>query len=162
MAVFEASTTLAATPEIVFDYLARPANLQWLVPPEAGLVLVRYPERLAHGSKLEFQMTGYGPAQNCVHEIIEFDETRVFVERQVQGPLRKFVHEHAVEAAGPNQVTVTDRIEFAPPVGFLRFVVTEQRVLKSLRHAVDFRHRALRSVLAGPADAPPSAPESEA
>ena len=153
MASFEACVTINSTGVAVFEFLARPVNLPHITPPEAGLQLVRCPERFAHGSRFEFQMTGFGPAQHFLHEIVAFDEPRGFTERQMKGPLRKFVHEHVVEPAGDGSVVVIDRVEFEPPGGLLRFVVSEERILKSLKNALEYRHRELKARLQQPPSA---------
>ncbi len=143
MARFESSVTINCPGDLIFDFLARPANLLHLTPPEAGLELVQYPERFERGSQFKFQMTGYGPVQHCLHEIIEFEEQRAIIEQQVQGPLQRYVHEHVVEQIDDGTARVIDRVEFGPPGGLLRFVVSEERILKSLQGAIEYRHREL-------------------
>lgn len=147
MAVFESSVTIASTQAAVFDFLVRPANLMQITPAEAGLKLVNVPERLSLGSKLEFQMTGYGPTQHMLYEIVEFDEPSRFVERQTKGPLKKYEHTHTVEASADGTMIVTDKLEFEPPGGLLRFVVTEDRVMTSLSKAIEYRQRKMKRLL---------------
>ena len=161
MALFEACVTINSTGVAVFEFLARPVNLPHITPPEAGLRLVRCPERFAQGCRFEFQMTGFGPVQHFLHEIVAFDEPRAFTERQIQGPLRRFVHEHVVEPAGDGNVRVIDRVEFEPPGGLLRFVVSEERILKSLKSALEYRHRELKALMQQPSPAAGHPPSKE-
>jgi ligand-binding SRPBCC domain-containing protein len=147
MAVFETSVTIAATQAAVFDFLVRPANLQQIMPAEAGLKLGNMPDRLSLGSQLEFQMTGYGPTQHMLYEIVEFDEPHRFLERQIKGPLKKYEHLHLIEPGDNGSVLVVDKLEFEPPGGLLRFVVTEDRVMTSLSKALEYRQRKMKRIL---------------
>lgn len=147
MAVFETTVTIASTQAAVFDFLVRPANLTQITPAEAGLTLVNFPERLELGSRLELQMSGYGPTQHITYEIIDFDEPTRFVERQIKGPLKKYEHEHIIQPSENGSIIVIDRLEFEPPGGLLRFVVTEERVKTSLSKAIEYRQRKLKRLL---------------
>jgi ligand-binding SRPBCC domain-containing protein len=147
MAVFETSVTIASTQAATFEFLVRPANLMQITPAEAGLKLVNHPERLSLGSQLEFQMTGYGPTQHMLYEIVEFDEPFRFVERQIKGPLKKYEHLHVIQPGENGSVIVVDTLEFEPPGGLLRFVVTEERVMTSLSKALEYRQRKMKRLL---------------
>ncbi|MGE3316270.1 MAG: SRPBCC family protein [Planctomycetaceae bacterium] len=148
MAEFEATVTIGSTAAAAFDFLVRPANLMQITPAEAGLKLVSAPERLSLGSKLEFEMSGYGPTTQRMHyEIVEFDEPRRFVERQIKGPLKRYEHEHFIEPLADGSIVVTDKLIFEPPGGLLRFVVTEERVMTSLSKALEYRQRKMKRLL---------------
>ncbi len=149
MAEFEASVTLFCPHEAVFDFLIRPANVARISLPEMGVRLLDVPELLELGSRVEFEVTGYGPIQRLIHEITEFDHPNQFTETQLQGPLKSFVHQHIVESDG-DRVLVIDRIEFEPPGGLVGFLVTEERILQSLTRGFDHRHRELKKLLEQP------------
>ena len=68
----------------------------------------------------------------------EWDEPRRFVERQVEGPMGTWEHEHLFEPS-PRGVIVVDRIEFAPPNGMLGLIVNERKIRDSLEEG--FEHR---------------------
>jgi ligand-binding SRPBCC domain-containing protein len=148
MARFESSVVVSSSPHAVFDFLLRPANIALISPPQMGLSFIDAPELLATGTRLEFQVQGFGPPQRIIHEIIEVEAPRRFLERQVKGPLRHWVHEHLVEHESPGQVVVIDRIEFEPPGGLVGLLVTEHKILQSLSAGFDHRHRELKRLLA--------------
>lgn len=144
---FEANLLLNAAQDDVFEFLIRPVNLPAVMPAEANMKLIDVPEVLTLGSRIEFELGGFGVIQRFVHEVTEFDPPHRFTDRQVQGPLKHFVHEHVVQAATDGQVEMIDRIEFEPPGGLAGFVVTKDRILKSLQSSFDHRHRELKRLL---------------
>lgn len=147
MPTFETSTVIQCRVETAFEFLARPANVVKVTRPEVQLTLVEFPEYLEKGSRLKFQLAGYGPVQHFEHEITQFEPNRRFVEEQVTGPLQSFVHEHVVEPSGTEQVAFIDRIDFEAPGGLLGFIVTDDRIRESLQANFEFRHQALKSLL---------------
>ena len=147
MAIFEADVLLRCTCESAFDFLVQPDNILKILPPDSGVNYINVPQRLELGSVVEFELTGIGPVQRVVHEIVEFDQPNVFTERQVKGPLKSFEHWHVVEEADNGEIRVIDRVEFMPPGGLAGFIVTESRILKTLQRGFEYRHRELKRIL---------------
>ena len=146
MPVFEASVALSCARDLVFEFLVRPANLTQILPPDSGMRFISVPERMELGSRIEFQLEGFGPVQRILHEVTEFDEPRRFVETQVKGPLPSWRHEHLLESDGPAALVI-DRVEFEPPGGLLGFIVTEEKIAEMLQAGFAHRHAALKRLL---------------
>lgn len=148
MAQFEASVMLARPVEEVFDFLTQPARVLEILPEDSGVTYTSVPERLVLGSRVEFDLKGFGPVQNVIHEVSAFDAPTWFVERQVKGPLPHWEHTHLLEVVG-GRVRVWDRIEFEPPGGLAGLLITEGRIRHSLEKGFAHRHRRLREILEG-------------
>lgn len=144
---FEAAIDLCCTCEAAFEFFVQPANLLKILPSETVLRFVDVPERLELGSRLEFEISGMGPIQRVLHEIVEFNKPFGFTERQLKGPLKSFVHTHLIESNGSDMITVIDRIEFEPPGGLAGFLITENRILDALKYGFEHRHRELKRIL---------------
>src|SRR5689334_20048204 len=114
MPTIEASTLVQADAEAVFDLLVNTQNIPEIVPPDLKLSVLQAPPVLAAGSRFEVQILGYGPPQRVTYEITDFDRPGRFVETQVKGALKRYVHEHLLESQGPGSTRVTDRITFEP------------------------------------------------
>ena len=142
MAHFEAQVELACSPTEAFDFLTRPANIRLISPPQITLVFDSAPERLSLGARMEFRVQAYGVVRSASHEIIQWEELRRFVERQVTGPLGAWEHEHLFNAS-PGGVIVVDRIEFSPPGGMIGLLVNERRIRESLEEGFEHRHSLL-------------------
>ena len=56
MARFECSVELPHSPETVFDFLIRPANVFQTLPPDSGLTYLSHPDVLELGSQVELQV----------------------------------------------------------------------------------------------------------
>ncbi len=132
MPLFETSTTIRRPIEVVFDFLTRPARVLEILPADSGVTYISVPEQLSLGSQVEFELRGFGPVQRVIHQVIEFAEPMRFVESQLKGPLPHWRHEHILSSLGSEEVTLIDRIDFAPPGGLAGFLVTEERIRKSL------------------------------
>ncbi|MCH7988800.1 MAG: hypothetical protein IID46_06555 [Planctomycetes bacterium] len=147
MATFEAEVILSCSCETAFDFLVQPDNILKILPPDSGVNYINVPQRFELGSLIEFELTGLGPVQRVVHEIVEFDQPNRFTERQVKGPLKAFEHWHVVEENENGEIRILDRVEFLPPGGLAGFLVTESRILETLQRGFEYRHRELKRIL---------------
>ena len=147
MAELETSLAMNCSPEAAFEFLVRPKNLLKIIPTDLGFSFLEVPEQLELGSRIEFQITGYGPVQRFLHEVISLEHPTGFTEHQVTGPLKRFVHEHVVESNGSGEVWVIDRVEFEPPGGLAGFLLTEKRVRESLETGLWHRLNEMKKLL---------------
>jgi ligand-binding SRPBCC domain-containing protein len=130
----------------VFDFLARPANLQRLAPPELRLELVEGPDRLELGSVLHWKARRMGVSQMLVHEVTAFEEGVRIVEEQRRGPLRRWVFAHRFE---PSQAgtRLTEEIDYEPPGGPLGLLVGAEAIRQDLETLFAYREKQLREGL---------------
>jgi len=143
MAVFESRTELAVSPEQLFDFISRPANLQAIAPPEMQMAFVNPPEVIVLGSQLTCKVVAYGQVQQLTYEIVEFDAPNRFREKGIGGPLPKWIHDYIVESNSGQGAILLNRIEFEPPGGLLGFLVTEGKILDHLEEGFHHRREAL-------------------
>ena len=146
MAEFETRLELATTVEDLFDYLIRPANMVELAPPGTSIRLINAPEILETGCHVEFDVTGLGPTQRFLHEIVECERPGRIVERQLQGPFRSFHHEAELTRVEADSVLLIDRIRFDPPGGLVGLLLTEDRIRRFLETGYAHRHAEMRLV----------------
>jgi ligand-binding SRPBCC domain-containing protein len=147
MPLFETSVTLACPPARAFDFLARPANLARISPPELGLCFTSAPEVVELGSRIEFKVQGFGQVQTMAHEITALVPDELITETQIRGLFAEWVHEHVFELISPCKVVVVDRIDFLPPKGILGMLITAGKILEQLEEGFAHRHDQLRKLL---------------
>ena len=147
MADFEASVTLNCSVEDIFDFLLQPENMKRISPPELDLVFVNAPKMLELGSLFQFKLQSFGLVQEIAHEITALSRPDSFIEKQVKGPLKHWVHEHILKVDESGVVTVIDRIEFEPPGGLAGLLVTKSRILDALNDGFEHRHEQLKKLL---------------
>jgi ligand-binding SRPBCC domain-containing protein len=148
MPVFEAVTLVPCPPRALFEFLARPANLPLVSPPELHLRLVDGPERLSLGSRITVQGSRFGIPQRITSEVTAFEEGVGFTDAQVAGPFGKFVHTHRVEPADGGS-RMTDRFDFEAPGGLLGWYLTDARIRRDLGAVAAFRAARFPELLRG-------------
>jgi ligand-binding SRPBCC domain-containing protein len=146
MPQFESRTPLKASPEQLFDYILRPANLQAIAPPESQFVYVQPPTLIELGSRLVCKVQAYGMVQQLSYEIVELVSPEHYREKMVDGPLKLWLHDYIVEPAAGGGVTLINRIEFEPPGGMMGLIVNASRIMDALEDGFDYRAKALKKV----------------
>lgn len=152
MAVFEVSVELACSPETAFEFLAQPENIRLITPSAVMLVFDAAPQRLSLGARMEFRVQAYGVVRSVVHDVTVWDQPRMFVERQVEGPLGAWEHEHLFLPTSTG-TRVTDRITFATPGGVLGLLINERKIRESLEEGFGHRHHELAKRFGTPSGA---------
>lgn len=142
---FESRTPLSASPQEVFEYIRRPANLQAIAPPESQFVYVQPPPLIELGSRLVCKVQTNGMIQQMTYEIVEMVSPERYREKMVEGPLRLWVHDSIVEPS-PTGTVLINRIEFEPPGGLLGLIVNERVILDALEDGFDYRAIAMQKV----------------
>ncbi|MBX3440832.1 MAG: SRPBCC family protein [Planctomyces sp.] len=143
MAVFEDTLWLPCAPSSLYEFLLRPANVSRISDPRLGLNMVSAPDVVSVGSRIVFQVQGFGIVQTLEHEIIAVEAPRLIIEEQVKGPMKAWRHEHHFEAEETG-VRMVDRVIFEPPGGVLGFLVKESKILESLEEGFLHREEELR------------------
>ncbi len=137
---------LPCTLESLRGYLGTPANLPTISNPEMELEILRAPEVVTRGEKIEFRISALGFKQKATHEynVCEADE---IVETMTDGVLRRWVHRQKLELLETGLCRLTDEIEFEPPGGMLGFVLTEDRIRENINEGMEHRYSVLQDLI---------------
>jgi ligand-binding SRPBCC domain-containing protein len=146
MPVFESEVEVACSPDKAFEFLARPANLLLVTPPDVSMTLVDAPERLTLGSKITAQVKKFGVPQKITNEVTAFEEGVSFVDAQVSGPFKKFVHTHRVEPTA-NGTRIIDRVEYEAPGGLVGLLLTNKKIHEYLETLDVYRAERFKELL---------------
>lgn len=146
MPLFEAVQDFPKPLAEAFDFFRRPANLVRVTPPELHMQLVEGPELVELGSRVTLRGRRWGVPQRVVSEISAFELNVRFMDEQVEGPFRRWTHQHSFESHGEG-TRVTDRIEFEPPGGVLGLLVTAAFVERDLKWIFEYRNKTLKELL---------------
>lgn len=141
-----AALDIARPIDVVFDFLARPANLVLLAPAEMRLQLVEGPDRLELGARLHWKARRMGVTQSLVNEVTVFEEAALIEEQQRQGPFKRwvFVHRFTASATGTR---LAEELTYEPPGGLLGLLVTADTIRRDLEALFAYRERRLRELL---------------
>lgn len=127
----------------VFSFFKRPENLEWLTPPWLNFrILSSSDAEVRAGTRIKYRLRLNGVPLTWESVISRYEENTLFVDEQVRGPYRRWVHLHGFRQV-PGGVEVSDRVEYALPFGPLGDLVHALVVRRQLDAIFAFRRRAM-------------------
>lgn len=152
--VLTACVWLPRAPEEVFPFFADARNLEQLTPDWLRFsVLTPEPIEMRKGARIDYRLRVHGVPLKWTSEIAAWEPPFRFVDEQVRGPYRLWLHEHTFERKGDGTL-VCDRVRYAVPGGRL---VHRLFVGRDVRRIFTYREQELRRMFGedgGRADAP--------
>ncbi len=119
MFTLETSLWLPYPVDRVFPFFADAANLERLTPRWLRFeILTPSPVAMAQGTHIDYRLRYRGFPLHWRTKILAWEPPHRFVDSQVKGPYRRWVHEHAF-AARDGGTLATERVEYALPGGAL-------------------------------------------
>jgi len=116
---FESTQELPAPLEAVFRFFADATNLETITPPWLRFrVTTPQPIEMGEGTLIDYRLRIRGVPVRWQSEITDWDPPHRFVDRQLRGPYRRWVHTHVFEPTADGTL-VRDAVEYAVPGGGL-------------------------------------------
>ena len=138
--VFERSLVLPSPLQEVFAFFADPRNLEELTPPWLSFRILREPPiPLEEGTTIDYALRVRGLPLRWRSRITTWNPPHEFVDEQVRGPYRQWVHSHTFEGV-EGGTRVGDRVLYRVLGGPL---VDRLLVRRDVERIFDFRSRAL-------------------
>jgi ligand-binding SRPBCC domain-containing protein len=137
---------LSLARERVFPFFADAANLKVITPPELRFEIVTPPPiSMAQGTLIGYRLRLMGVPFEWLTRIAVWDPPREFVDEQLEGPYRSWVHKHLfVETSGGSRIydAVTYELPFFP-LGELAAPLVQLQI----RRIFAYRARAVQRAL---------------
>lgn len=143
------SLTLELPRAKVFPFFADAANLGAVTPPELDFeILTPLPVEMKEGAIIDFRLKLFGLPFAWKTKITEWSPPDCFVDEQLEGPYRQWIHTHTF-SDGPNGSTIIDdHVRFRLPLAPLG-EAAYPLVSKQLERIFRFRQEAIKALLLG-------------
>lgn len=144
-----AETTIPRPREEVFAFFAAAENLERITPPELRFTIATpLPIRMGEGALIEYRLRLFGVGFAWKTRISRWEPGHCFVDEQLSGPYRKWVHTHRFEDV-PGGTRVLDEVRYRLPF-FPLGETAYPLVRRQVRRIFDFRAQRLSELLAAP------------
>lgn len=134
----------------VFAFFKRPENLERITPPWLEFrILSASDAEVQAGTRIRYRLKLNGIPLTWESLISRYEENVLFVDEQLKGPYRRWVHLHGFREV-PRGVEVSDRVDYELPFGPLGRLAHVLFVRRQLAVIFDYRRRALVDVFGVP------------
>lgn len=136
---FEAQTLIPAPLERAFEFFSRAENLERITPKSLRFeILSPMPIVMKPGALIEYRLRLSGIPFRWVTKITAWEPNRRFVDEQLKGPYRQWIHEHTFESDG-SRTRMRDVVDYAVPGGPLAPIINALFVKRQVQKI--FAHR---------------------
>ncbi|MGH7784707.1 MAG: SRPBCC family protein [Candidatus Binatia bacterium] len=131
----------------VFDFFADAGNLERITPPELKFnIFTPLPVDLRDGALIEYRLSVHGFPINWRTEISLWDPPFEFIDRELKGPYKQWIHRHTFVEMDDNKTLIKDEVRYRLPVEPFGDLF-HWCIRAKLDHIFDFRERAVREIL---------------
>jgi len=131
----------------VFDFFSNPHNLNVITPGWLHFQILTPAEtEIRKGTLLEYRLRLRGFPIRWLTEISEWEPPMRFVDTQIQGPYKKWIHEHLFENEN-GACRVIDNVQYAVPGGWLEPVIHRLFVSPDIHRIFEYRRTRLSRLL---------------
>ncbi len=145
--ILQRTLTLDLPREEVFAYFADAGNLERITPPALRFHIVTpQPIELQQGTLIDYELSMHGLPMKWQTEISLWEPPFKFVDRQLRGPYRQWIHTHTFTELTPEQTLIEDEVRYRlplEPLGDIAYFL----VSRELEYIFDFRQTAVEQIL---------------
>jgi ligand-binding SRPBCC domain-containing protein len=142
----ERSLLIPRPREEVFAFFADALNLERITPPFLRFHILTPPPIAMHtGTLIDYELRLYGVKFKWKTRIEGFQPPHFFVDAQLKGPYRQWVHRHTFEEVQGGTL-MRDRVEYALSLGPLGALAHALMVRRSVEKIFAFRNQTIAGI----------------
>lgn len=123
----------------VFSFFEKPENLEVITPTWMRFKIKTPPPLIMKaGAEFDYRIDLIKIPLKWKTKIAIYDPPYKFVDVQMKGPYRKWIHTHTFETMG-DKTKITDNVDYDLPAGILGRIVHMIYIRKTLKAIFDFR-----------------------
>lgn len=131
----------------VFDFFADAGNLERITPPELKFhIITPQPIDMRPGALIDYKLRMRGLPVKWRTEISVWNPPDSFVDQQLKGPYKQWVHRHTFTELEPNKTLIEDDVRYRLPLEPLGDIV-HFLVRRELDYIFDYRKKAVAEIL---------------
>jgi ligand-binding SRPBCC domain-containing protein len=141
---FQSEIVINAPRREVFSFFSKAENLEKLTPNWLQFkILTNLPIEIKKGSLIDYRLKFYGIPIKWKTEITLWDPPSRFIDTQLKGPYRTWIHEHRF--IDMNDCTkMIDSVTYQAPGGLFSSIIVKLFVKNSVNKIFDFRSRIIK------------------
>ena len=153
--VLRTAFTIPRPIDEVFTLFAEAGNLERITPPELNFhILLPKPAAISAGTLIDYRLRLFGWSFGWRSEITAWDPPHRFVDRQVKGPYRLWIHTHRFSEVDGGTL-IEDEVRYELPLRPLG-EIAHPLLRLHLERIFRYRETAIRGILLGKGSHPPS------
>ena len=131
----------------VFDFFSDAGNLERITPPELNFhIITPQPIDIKQGALIDYELKMRGIPVKWRTEISVWEPPFRFVDQQLRGPYKQWIHTHTFTELGPSRTLIEDQVRYRLPLEPLGDVA-HFFVKRELDYIFDYRQKAVAEML---------------
>ena len=131
----------------VFDFFADAGNLERITPPELGFnIITPQPIDIKKGALIDYTLKMRGIPVSWRTEISTWEPPYEFVDQQLRGPYKQWIHRHTFTEISPTETHMEDEVKYRLPFEPLGDIA-HFLVRRELEYIFDYRQKAVAEIL---------------